>query len=243
MRCRFNRREAEFNTLLDYNNYLEEIETLTFNLLNNIDVARTEATLAEYARHNAQITSQNKSLSAQESAGTEAQLAAQKEQARLRREAARREEDEEKREQEEGRREIIDGMATSTDNPNKIAREAQKVVLKKSTARRTAAERNQQAATTRPDNSLAAPLFQIQGLKPVVAPKAEEVYDPFGGYAIKTEYFTLQSKYEYSHADKARTDPVYAAGGYDVDGYCAHATMESFTGIGVFIEDEVAARL
>ncbi|KAK4692472.1 CDK-activating kinase assembly factor MAT1, partial [Lecanoromycetidae sp. Uapishka_2] len=235
----FNRRENEFETLLDYNNYLEETENLTFNLLNNIDVARTEATLADYARQNAQIISQNKSLSAQESASTEAQLAAQKEQARLRREAARQEEDEERREREEGRREIIDRIATSNDDPDKIAREGQRVVLKKSTARRTAAERNQQAAATRPDNGSAAPLFQIQGLKPIVAPKPEELYDAFGGYHIKNEYFTPRPTYVYEYADKARTDPRYAAGGFDVDEYCAHAIRDSVAGMGVFVEEEV----
>lgn len=152
------------------------------------------------------------------------------------------EENEEKREREEGRREIIDKMATSTEDPDKIAREAQKVVLKKSTARRTAAERNHQAAAAGPDNGSAAPLFQIQGLKAIVAPKAEDVYDPFRGYVLRHEYFTVEPRYEYDHADRARTDPVIAAGGYDVDEYCAHATMDAFAGMGVFIEEEVAGR-
>ncbi len=238
---RFNRRESEFNTLLDYNNYLEETETLTFNLLNNIDVARTEATLADYAKQNAQDIAQNKSLSAQESASTEAQFAAQNEQAKLRREASRQEEDEEKREREEGRKQIIDNMASSTDDPDKIAREGQKVVLKKSTARRTAAERNQQAGS-KPDNGSAAPLFQIQGLKPIVAPKPEEVYDPFGGYKINSEYYTLQQKYEHQWLDNARTDTQITAGGYDVGEYCARAMREAFAGMGVFVEEDIVGR-
>jgi len=133
-------------------------------------------------------------------------------------------------------------MATSTDDPDKNAREGQKVVLKKSTARRTAAERNLQQAAAKPDNGSAAPLFQIQGLKPIVQPKPEEVYDPFGGYVLKQEYYTLQPKYEHQWLDNARTDPQITTGGYDVGEYCARAMMEAFAGLGVFVEEEVSGR-
>ena len=234
---RFNRRETEFQTLRDYNNYLEEVETLTFNLLYNVDVAITEEKLASYSRQNAADIANNKVLSAQESASTEAQLAAQKEQARLRREAARNEEDEERREKEEGRREIINQITNSNEDPDKIA----KVVLKKSTARRTAADKLRQQEAAKVDNA-SAPLFQIQGLKPVMRPEAAKAYDPFGDYAIKTEYYTLQPQYEHAWLEKARTDAHITAGGFDVGEYCARAMMEASSGLGVFVEDEVAGR-
>ena len=237
----FNRRESEFQTLRDYNNYLEEVETLTFNLLYNIDVAITEAKLASYAKQNAADIANNKALSAQESASTEAQMAAQKEQARLRREAARIEEEEERREREEGRRQIIDNIAHSTDDPDKIAREGQKVVLKKSTARRNAADRLRAQDAASVDNA-SAPLFQIAGLRPITQPEPEKVYDPFGGYVIKPSYFELQATYEHPWLDKAKTDLQILAGGYDVGEYCARAMMEACAGFGVFIEEEVAGR-
>ncbi len=211
---------------------------MTFNLIYNIDVPATEAKLAAYAKQNAQDIAQNKVLSAQESASTEAQFAAQKEGARLRREAARKEEDDERREREEGRREVIDRIATSTEDPDKI----QKVVLKKSTARRTAAERARQEESMKVDNS-AAPIFSIAGLKPVVAPEPDKVYDPFAGYVMKSEYYTLQNKYDNPIFEKGlKTDPKIIAGGYDVGEYCARAMLEASSGLGVFVEDEVAGR-
>ena len=211
---------------------------MTFNLIHQIDVPETEAKLAAYAKHNAQDIAQNAALSAQESASTEAQFAAQKEEARLRREAARKEEDDERREREEGRKEILDKIANSTDDPDKI----QKVVLKKSTARRTAAERARQQDAAKVDNG-AAPMFAIAGLKPASAPEPQKVYDPFAGCVMKNEHFTLQKTYDNPFFEKSlRTDPKITAGGYELGDYCTRAMIEAFAGLGVFIEDEVAGR-
>lgn len=166
----------------------------------------------------------------------------------MRREAARREEDDERREREEGRREMLDKIAHSAEDPDKIMRDSHKVVLKKSTARRTAAEKvraqQQQATNAKVDNGTAdTPGFTFAGLKQVVAPEPEKVYDPFAGYVRKNEYYTLQERYENPYFEKGvKTDPKITAGGYDVREYCARAMVEAFAGLGVFVEDEVAKR-
>ena len=140
---------------------------------------------------------------------------------------------------------MIERMARGDGDPDAIARETQKVVLKKSTARRTAVDkaRQQQSAAARVDNGAADPLFSIQGLKRrVVQAEPESEYDAFGGYAVKPEYYTLREHYEHSWLDQARNDAQIAAGGYDVGGYCARAMMEAFGGLGVFVGDEVGGR-
>ena len=241
----FNRREEEFESLRHWNNYLEEVENLTWNLLQGVDVKETEQKLDAYRRQHEERIRQNAALESRESAHTEAQLAAQKEQARLRREAARNEELDERREKEEGKREMIDLMAKGDGDADAIARETQKVVLKKSTARRTAAEKSRQqaaAAAAKVDNGAADPLFSIQGLKRVAPAAPQKGYDPFGGYVIKPEYYHLRDHYEHSWLDKARSDAQITAGGYDVGEYCARAMMEAFGGLGVFVEDEVGER-
>ena len=216
---------------------------MTFNLIHNIDVPSTEVKIAAYANQNAQDIAQNKALSAQDSASAEAQFAAQKEESRLRREAARREEDDERKERAEGRREIIDKLATSTEDADKIIRESQKVVLKKSTARRTAAEKSRQDAIKVDNGAAVTPAYTIAGLKAPTAPEPEQVYDPFAGYVLKTEYYTLQKDYENPFFERGlKTDPKITAGGYDVGEYCARAMVEAFAGWGVFVEDEVAGR-
>ena len=237
--------------MLAYNNYLEEVETMTFNLLNNIDVPQTEAKLSSYAAQNASSIARNTNLTSQESASTEALLAAQKEQARLRREAARREEDDERREREEGRREIVEQIARGEGDADKIAREGQKVVLKKSTARRSAADktRQQQQPSTLNDpfngplaNGAADTPFTIQGLKPIIETEPDKPYDPFGGLSSSRDYYALQASYDNLWLDKARTDPHITAGGYNVREYYARTMLEAFAGLGCFVEEEVSAR-
>lgn len=245
--CRFNRREAEFATLLDYNNYLEKVEDLTFNLMNNVDVATTEATLASHAAQNASSISRNAAIIGRESASVEAQLTAQKEALRQRRVMAKEEEEQEKAEREEGQKEILDKLASSSGNADQIMREGQKVVLKKSTARRTAAEKARQAqsdstaARTGASAAAAESSFQILGLKPIVETEREKPYDPFGGLSMQREYYQPQEHIDHPWMDKARTDPVITAGGYDLKEYYARTLLEAFAGLGCFIAEEMAA--
>lgn len=253
----FNRREEEFDTLRDYNDYLEEVETITFNLLNGVDVAQTEARLARYAADNADVITVNKALDEQESATAEAREAAEKERARLRRDAARREAEEEAEEREEGKREIISRLATDqTGNAEKIAREGQKVLLKRSTARRVAlqgpAHPGQPAqhasslagiSSTLPNGSAGLPLV-FKGLKPRTKAGAgssspPKPYDPFGDTTISHRYFSLQDHYDHPWLERARTDPAVRAGGYTVTEYCTRSLVEAFSGLGVFIADEM----
>ena len=206
-------------------------------------MAATEATLAAHAAQNASSISRNASLQTQESASLEARQAHEKEQARLRREAARKEEDDERREKEEGKLEILDRMATSTGDADAIAREGQRVVLKKSTARRTAAEKARQQQPDPFGNSdNGASSFTIKGLKPTVLAEPEKPYDPFGGMQDNRDYYVLQDYYEHPWLDNARTDPQITAGGYDVREYYARAMLEAFAGLGCFIKEEIAGR-
>ncbi|RWR82333.1 CDK-activating kinase assembly factor MAT1 [Cinnamomum micranthum f. kanehirae] len=51
---RFNKREDDFPSLKDYNDYLEEVEDMTFNLVEGIDTAAIEAKIAKYQEENAE---------------------------------------------------------------------------------------------------------------------------------------------------------------------------------------------
>ncbi|WOK97679.1 hypothetical protein Cni_G06387 [Canna indica] len=50
----FNKREDDFLSLRDYNDYLEEVEDMTFNLIEGIDVAAIESKIAKYQEENAE---------------------------------------------------------------------------------------------------------------------------------------------------------------------------------------------
>lgn len=49
----YNRAQSDFATLREWNDYLETREELIFNLAEGVDVAATEATIAEYRRTHA----------------------------------------------------------------------------------------------------------------------------------------------------------------------------------------------
>ncbi|KAI9715461.1 MAG: hypothetical protein M1812_005937 [Candelaria pacifica] len=243
----FNRRQDEFSSLLHYNNYLEKIEEITFNLLNNIDVAATEKDITAYQTQNAEGISQNAFMQSAESQSAAVRQKAQDEAAKLRREAARMEDSTERREREEGKREVLEKLATGEGNARQIAQEGQKVVLKRSGARRALAEQQQARLAQETfggnsSNGAADGGFLIEGLKAKVKVEPERPYDPFGGLSDTRQYFTLQDHYKFQWLDRARQDPQMLAGGYDVKEYYARALFDAFSGLGCFIEDEVGGR-
>lgn len=56
----YNKKEDDFETVEDYNNYLEEIELIIFNLCNNIEILETNKRIEQYKRENRDIILKNK---------------------------------------------------------------------------------------------------------------------------------------------------------------------------------------
>ncbi|KAF8392993.1 hypothetical protein HHK36_021234 [Tetracentron sinense] len=50
----YNKREEDFPSLREYNDYLEEVEDMTFNLIEGIDVPAIEAKISKYQEENAE---------------------------------------------------------------------------------------------------------------------------------------------------------------------------------------------
>jgi CDK-activating kinase assembly factor MAT1 len=51
---RFNKREEDFDSRAEWDNYLEEREDIAFNLIENIDVAAATERLSRYEQENAE---------------------------------------------------------------------------------------------------------------------------------------------------------------------------------------------
>ncbi|XP_072960401.1 uncharacterized protein [Typha angustifolia] len=62
----FNKREEDFPSLKEYNDYLEEVEDMTFNLVEGIDVAAIEAKIAKYQEENAEQIINSRARKAEE---------------------------------------------------------------------------------------------------------------------------------------------------------------------------------
>ncbi|XP_054909389.1 CDK-activating kinase assembly factor MAT1 isoform X1 [Poeciliopsis prolifica] len=56
----YNKREFDFPSLRDYNDYLEQVEDIVYNLTNNIDVENTKGRMEQYQRENKDIIQRNK---------------------------------------------------------------------------------------------------------------------------------------------------------------------------------------
>jgi CDK-activating kinase assembly factor MAT1 len=197
----FNKTEDDFETLRDYNDYLEVVEETIWNLINRTDVAQTEARLRQFAEAQKQ---------------EEAELTAPS----------------------------TTGTPRESSTPDPSARN----VLKKNLGQRKGLDKPQSQVST-PDlfsdtaNSDAVRAFTFKGLKKRVPPEPEKPYDPFGGWSTTPQYYVLQDFYDVGDwLNKSRDDPAHLGGGQDIKDFYTRALCDAFSGFGVFVEEEVAAR-
>ncbi|XP_058721967.1 uncharacterized protein LOC131593484 [Vicia villosa] len=73
----FNKREDDFTTFKEYNDYLEEVEDMTVNLIDGIHVAAIEAHIAKYQEENSEQIMINRARKAEELAAAMAAIKAQ----------------------------------------------------------------------------------------------------------------------------------------------------------------------
>ncbi|RAH74117.1 TFIIH/NER complex subunit TFB3 [Aspergillus aculeatinus CBS 121060] len=254
-----NRREEEFDSKRAWDDFLEQREEIIANLVHGTDVAKTESDLQKYASENMRSIRANQALEAQEASSFKEQQTHEQELARLRREAAKQEYENERRELQASREDVLTRLAAGRPgDAAAIAREGKKVLLKKSSARRSEEDRirQKQAALRNSDArkagqggltadkaDIAGDSGLIKGLKKIVTPEPEKPYDPFGGMVPnKRDYYTLRDFYPSSYLDPIRQDTRMQAGGYDLQEYYSRTLMEAFAGLGCFIDEEVAQR-
>ncbi|PYI22315.1 RNA polymerase II transcription factor B subunit 3 [Aspergillus violaceofuscus CBS 115571] len=254
-----NRREEEFDSKRAWDDFLEQREEIIANLVHGTDVAKTESDLQKYASENMRSIRANQALEAQEASSFKEQQTHEQELARLRREAAKQEYENERRELQASREDVLSRLAAGRPgDAAAIAREGKKVLLKKSSARRSEEDRirQKQAALRNSDArkagqggltadkaDIAGNSGLIKGLKKIVTPEPEKPYDPFGGMIPnKRDYYTLRDFYPSSYLDPIRQDTRMQAGGYDLQEYYSRTLMEAFAGLGCFIDEEVAHR-
>ncbi|KAH7379697.1 CDK-activating kinase assembly factor MAT1-domain-containing protein [Cadophora sp. MPI-SDFR-AT-0126] len=238
----FNRRQDEFETLLDWNNYLEEVESLIFDLVEGTreEKIQAEERLKRYKESNMGDIEDNRKAGLEEAEMERRREKAEKEAARQRRLAIIREEEAAKADVEQGRREVLERLANTDEDARKITMQAQKIILKiilkKSGARREMAQALGEA------NGSAGSGLTLRGLKKKEAPVVEKAYDPFGGVDLTPSRYVLQDDYQSEWLSNAKSDQRHMAGGYSLHEYYARTMFEAFSGLGVFIEDEVAEK-
>lgn len=83
----FNKRQEDFNSLREYNDYLEEAEDMMFNMINNVNVQETEDKIEKFRLENKDIISKNMQKQAMEEKALMKELNREKKEKQLKREA------------------------------------------------------------------------------------------------------------------------------------------------------------
>ncbi|KAL2270056.1 hypothetical protein VTJ83DRAFT_2240 [Remersonia thermophila] len=250
----FNQVEDDFETLDDYNNYLQMVEDLTFDLVNGSDARRrqAEATLQQWeAEHRAEIE-RNRRAGRDADDAARRRIAAEREAARQRRVDALREAEQEKLDRARSREAELDSLASA--GPDSASR-----VQLKRRGGQVAAQRALDAAVGAAEAASGGASggggaggasgvggasdvgrLSIRGLKEKKKPAASEgPYDPFGGLEFTpSRYRVLPGVHTHPGIEKYKSDPAHVTGGYDFDDYTARAMFEAFAGLAVFVEDE-----
>ncbi|KAJ2962923.1 hypothetical protein NQZ79_g1964 [Umbelopsis isabellina] len=130
----FNKRPEDFPSLRAYNDYLEEVEDITFNLINEVDVAETEAKMAQYEKENKDIIAANEARIENEQKTSSYQEELEKKEKEQRLEDYRRQLEEERQMREKEKNELIRELATSNKPAHAVLATRQTSTLKKSSA-------------------------------------------------------------------------------------------------------------
>ncbi|EZG08974.1 CDK-activating kinase assembly factor MAT1 [Trichophyton rubrum CBS 735.88] len=255
-----NRREEEFDNKRAWDDFLEQREEIIANLVNDIDVAKTEAQLAQYSAENSASIRHNKDLARQENESFEFHQSAEQEELRRRREAARLDYENERKAKIASREDVISRLASGdAEEAKAVARESERAhQLKKSSARRSEEERlkRKQAALRAAESANKGPLAAgagnaaaaggglIKGLRKIKTHEPEKPYDPFAGAAAlnSRDYYELRDHYPSTYLDPLREDTRVLAGGYDLREYYERTLLEAFAGLACFVSEEIPGR-
>jgi CDK-activating kinase assembly factor MAT1 len=238
---RFNRREDEFDSLRAYNDYLNDVEDISYNLIYDIDVAATRAKLESYERSNQEAIRENRELERMGANEEKARQAADVAQARKMRIAALKEDEEERRERVAARQDVIKQLAEGDGDAITLALEGERALLDRAHTRQPLP-----SSTALNETANGSSLFSIRGLKKRVKAEPEKPYDPFAGLLPDANLFAAALPAELNVWDdflgKVRKDEFYTAGGYDVREFYSRMLCDAYSGIGVFVSEEMAQK-
>jgi CDK-activating kinase assembly factor MAT1 len=248
----YNRAQDDFETLLDWNNYLEEVESLIFDIVNGTDSEKraAEERLKAYADEYKDEIKESARAQKHEVERQKQYQAAEADGARRRRIAAAKEDEEEKADAARTRRQALDALASGEGDANVITAQANRRLQEQAERRKGDMAGTGQgqglhtSGTGHPTSGdpAAKDKLALRGLKKKAAPVEEKPYDPFGGVHLKPTRYVLQDHYENVFLERAAGDPRHMVGGYSFQEYYARTMFEAFSGLEVFIEDEVSGR-
>ncbi|KAJ7090236.1 CDK-activating kinase assembly factor [Mycena belliarum] len=227
----FNKRVEDFTTLREFNDYLEDVEDITFNLINDVDPVGTETRIAAYREANAALTLLNTQREEAYILSLRQAEDMQRKEKEARAEELRREEEEEREEKESGKREIIERLerAEGTDAVSVVRR-----------TKRERAEREASRKGVAPGGSAQA-LLRAR-LAAAAATTKDTPHIPFqDDYYAYDDMFVLQPIYVDPTSEAVRKDRegIMRAGGYRVEEAWERAVRSAVAGLDLWPLDAI----
>ncbi|GAB6032456.1 hypothetical protein CHUAL_011093 [Chamberlinius hualienensis] len=225
----YNKREEDFQTLREFNDYLEEVEEIIFNLANDIDVEETKRKIEQYKKENKAITMRNKGKLSKEEEYLEEIIECEKQESDYWREKIQKEEADDKRLKTKSKEELIDALMFSDAPAGEILANHAAVKQKLESQCKVAIQKPAMSKF-----STGIKLRQSNSFLPV--PKEETV--PLYKYEDVTRemlgpfpptYETLRIE-GYLNSTRSATEQE-KAGGFMADIYCCRALEEAFCGL------------
>lgn len=230
----FNQREDDFDTLEDYNNYLEEVEGIVFNLVNNVDAEETEAKLQAYEQANRSRILANSVRQKQDDEQQELRVKYEKEMKKQALQLARQLEQEEEQIKKDAKVELIRELATSKGDADAITKKINSSVLKRSSARRKELETEFSKAQSSAFSFLGRRMKEEEST--VMTP-----FTPFLGDRQVRQLFDQREDYYDPGMEKIRSDMQFIGSGFRVENAVKQSLSQAFFGLGCNIEKEKAS--
>ncbi|XP_053399587.1 CDK-activating kinase assembly factor MAT1-like [Mercenaria mercenaria] len=223
----FNKKEEDFSTLREYNDYLEQLETIIYNLANNIDVESTKKMVEQYKKENKDIIQKNRSKLSKDEEYLEMLIAEEEKESKLRHELDLMEVMKEKNKKKKNKEALIDELMFS-DLPASTILAGHNA----SSMHETMMETEKTAATAFSSGAKFG-FSKGAGNIPVPSEVGEAfVYTPCEleilGPTAPSEDDVLQKGYLQNIRGASDSDK---AGGYDAKMACQRALMEAMCGL------------
>lgn len=245
----YNKTEEDFASLKEYNQYLENVENIIFNLTNRIDVEQTDKELVEYENeHRIEILEKSMRESQKNANLNEYHEAMNKlKQEKLRIQQQMDFEDAEY--QKQHKQELLDKLSTSSANSEEIIAQSNNASLKRSSLRKKQLQQinnqldqqmkdsNPVDGKPKPESTPATPFTPFQGDRELNkrytllhVPEGHDNFDMDANTEMKTYYDPFVSNLS--------KNKEYLGSGWRLNNVFERALDEAFMGLECFVDQE-----
>lgn len=225
----YNKTEGDFESLSDYNAYLENVENMIFNFGNGIDVAETEAQIKAYEKEHKieilEIAMRELQKSADLVKYQEAMENLKQEKLNIQKQM----EVEDAEFQQQQKAELMEMLSLSSGNAEEIMKQQKLMQIKRTSLRK----RQLQQISEKLDEQFTSKV------QPKETPELTP-FTPFQGDRDIHKGYTWSGDYTDPFVNKLAKNKEYLGGGWRIEYELQRALDEAFLGLNCFIQDKVA---